>query len=68
FYWWNKGVAVVGPNCAAIFINMMPVSGMIFAALFLRETISIIQIVGALLIIAGVWLTTQVKIIESVSG
>ena len=61
FYWWNKGVAVIGPNRAAIFVNVIPIAGMICAALVLHEVITILQIAGAIMIIAGVWLTTQAE-------
>jgi len=59
FLWWNQGVAVIGPNRAAIFTNIIPVSGMIFAALLVNETIACQQFAGAALIISGVCLTTQ---------
>ena len=59
FYWWNQGVTVIGPSRAAIFMNVIPLAGMLFAALLLGETVSLPQAAGATLIIAGVWLTTQ---------
>lgn len=59
FFWWNQGVSVVGPNRAAIFVNVIPVSGMAFAALLLRETVTWQQVAGAALIVSGVWLTTS---------
>jgi drug/metabolite transporter (DMT)-like permease len=59
FLWWNQGVAVVGPTRAAMFINIMPIAGMAFAALLMHERIGWQQLIGAALIISGVWLTTQ---------
>jgi drug/metabolite transporter (DMT)-like permease len=59
FYWWNQGVTVVGPSRAAIFMNVIPLSGMLLAAFFLHETISPEQVIGAVMIIVGVWLTSQ---------
>lgn len=66
FYWWNKGVAIIGPNRAAIFTNLIPLAGMFFAALFLHETITWSQLTGAMMIISGVYLTTHspVKVSE----
>ncbi len=58
FYWWNQGVTVIGPSRAAVFMNVIPLSGMLLAALLLHETVSIEQAAGAALIIGGVWLTT----------
>ncbi|MDT8900486.1 DMT family transporter [Anaeroselena agilis] len=59
FYWWNQGVTVVGPSRAAIFMNLIPLSGMFLAAVLLHESISAEQAAGAAMIIGGVWLTTQ---------
>ncbi len=59
FYWWNQGVTVIGPSRAAIFMNLIPVSGMFLAAVLLNEAVSAEQLVGAAMIIGGVWLTTQ---------
>lgn len=57
--WWNKGVKTVGPSQAAIFINIMPLVGMIFAVIFLGEDLGWREIVGGFWIIFGVYLTTQ---------
>lgn len=59
FYWWNHGVTVIGPSRAAVFSNVIPLAGMLLAALFLHETISPQQAAGAAMIISGVWLTTR---------
>lgn len=59
FCWWNKGIAVVGPNRTTIFTNIIPVSGMCFAAIFLHESISWQQMAGAAWIIIGICMTTQ---------
>ena len=59
FCWWNQGIAVVGPNQTTIFTNIIPISGMCFAAIFLHEAISWSQILGAVWIIVGICLTTQ---------
>jgi drug/metabolite transporter (DMT)-like permease len=60
YIWWNDGVRQVGASMAAMFMNLVP----IFAALIgvvLGQSIGLPQIVGAVLVIGGVWLaTTQV--------
>jgi len=65
FCFWNHGVSVVGPNKAAIFINIIPLSGMLFAMLLLGETLTGPQLIGAGLIITGVRLTTASKGVQS---
>ncbi|SDF14414.1 DMT family transporter [Sporolituus thermophilus] len=59
FFWWNHGVSVLGPHRAAIFMNIVPVAGTILAVLLVNEAVSWQQIAGAMLIISGVYLTTQ---------
>lgn len=59
FLWWNHGIAIVGPNRAAIFINISPIAGMLFASILINEMIAWQQLAGAALIISGVFLTTQ---------
>lgn len=57
--WWNNGVKEVGPSQASIFINIMPLVGMIFAVIFLGEHLGWREIIGGMWIILGVYLTTQ---------
>jgi len=59
FYWWNHGVTFIGPSRAAVFSNVIPLAGMLLAAVFLHETVSPQQAAGAAMIISGVWLTTR---------
>lgn len=59
FLWWNFGVSVVGASHAAMFTNIVPIAGMIFASFIVKENVSWQQIAGAILIISGVYLTTQ---------
>ena len=59
FYLSNIGVSTLGPNRAVMFCNIIPLAGMIGAAVLLGEDIGFFQTVGALLVIAGVWLTVR---------
>ena len=60
FTLWNVGVDEVGPNRASVFINLIPVSGIVFSVLLLGETVGWFHGVGAAWIIGGVWLATRV--------
>lgn len=57
--WWNKGVSVVGANRTAIFINIIPLAGMILSVILLHEHIGWREILGGIWIISGVYLTTR---------
>lgn len=57
--WWNIGVKEVGPTKASIFINIMPLVGMTFAVIISGEHVGWHELLGALSIVSGVYLTTQ---------
>lgn len=59
---WNKGTGIVGPSQAAVFMNIMPHVGIVWQAYcFLMNTFSPAQAVGGVLILSGVYLTTQYR-------
>ena len=57
--WWNKGVKVVGPSKASLFFNVVPIAGMIFGVLFVGESLGWSEILAALMILTGIYLSTQ---------
>ncbi|WP_026701257.1 DMT family transporter [Salibacterium aidingense] len=56
---WNKGVEEIGPSQASVFLNLLPVFVIIGSLLFLGEKITIVQVLGAVIVISGVFLTTK---------
>jgi drug/metabolite transporter (DMT)-like permease len=56
---WLYGVQGVGPARAGIFINLIPVSALMFSMFVLGEPIGVKELAGILLILAGVWLVTR---------
>lgn len=58
---WNKGTGIVGPSQAAVFMNIMPLVGIVCGVLFLDEQLLISQAIGGVLILGGVYLTTQYR-------
>ncbi len=59
YIFWNRAVAEVGSNVAAIFMHLMPVFGSLLAWIFLGEHIRPFHVVGIALILAGIALTTR---------
>ena len=53
---WLYGVKGVGPSRAGVFVNLIPVSALSLSALVLGEPIGVKELVGIVLILAGVWL------------
>nr|WP_255421366.1 DMT family transporter [Paraliobacillus sp. X-1268] len=58
---YNHAVQKLGASKASLFLNFLPVITMLGAYLWLGESITLIQIGGALLVIVGVIITTQVN-------
>jgi len=56
---WNNGNRVVGPHRAAVFVCLMPVYGSILAMSFLGEEIFSYHIIGAVFVIAGIFMVVR---------
>ncbi|HOD28951.1 MAG TPA: DMT family transporter [Syntrophales bacterium] len=59
FLWYYEGIRAIGPARAAVFINFVPVSGVLFGWLILSETLTRTLLAGAVLVVAGVFLTNR---------
>lgn len=57
FLLYGYGLKSLRPGLAVNLLNLVPVFGLIFAALFLREQVGWRQIIGGLVVIAGVTLS-----------
>ena len=54
---WNRGVELVGPNKAGLFLHLIPVYGAVLAFLFLGERLQAFHFVGVAFIVTGIALT-----------
>ncbi len=54
FWLWSQGVARIGPERAGQFVHLMPVFGAILAMAILDEQIVAAQVLGALVVFAGI--------------
>lgn len=59
FLSWNSGVVRLGASRAGIFLNFIPLFATVFAIIFIGESIQMSQVVGALFVISGVYLTSK---------
>jgi drug/metabolite transporter (DMT)-like permease len=59
FVFWSRGVAVIGPNRAGVFLHLMPVFGAAMSVGFLGETIAPYHVVGAALVLVGILVTSS---------
>lgn len=58
---WGKGVSMIGPSRASVFMNLMPIFTLIFAFLLLGETMTFHQLLGGIFVILGVYLTSNAR-------
>lgn len=62
YTWFTAAVQRLGAGHASVFINLVPVFAVLQAAVLLDERLGLPVLAGGLLVIGGVWLTTQQKI------
>jgi drug/metabolite transporter (DMT)-like permease len=58
---WNRAVGEVGGNTAGLFIHLTPVFGTLLAIIFLGEELHLYHVVGMLLILTGIVITTRTR-------
>lgn len=59
FVWYYRGIREIGPARASQFINLVPVSAILLAALILDEPLSLSLLTGAALVLTGITLTNR---------
>jgi drug/metabolite transporter (DMT)-like permease len=61
YTWFTAAVHQIGVARASVFINLVPVFAVLQASVLLDERLGMPVLVGGLLVITGVWLTSQQK-------
>lgn len=56
---WNLGTKHVGASTACVFLNLMPIVGIITAYFTIHEQITFIHFISAIIILVGVYITTH---------
>jgi len=62
FFFWIKGISIIGANRAGVFLHLMPIFGAIMAMLIFDEKFMYYHFLGAIFIIAGITLSNRKKI------
>ena len=57
FFSWNKGVSIIGPNRASLFLHLIPVFSSIWAISFLNEKFAFFHLIGVFFILSGIILS-----------
>ena len=59
FFFWIKGISIIGSNRSGIFLHLMPIFSTIMAMFIFKEKFMIFHLIGAILIITGIILSSK---------
>jgi drug/metabolite transporter (DMT)-like permease len=59
YTFFNRGVALIGPNRAAPFLHLVPVFGSVMAIVLLGEELKLFHVIGYVLVLAGVIIASR---------
>tara|TARA_B100001996_G_scaffold376835_1_gene358597 strand:+ start:2540 stop:3430 length:891 start_codon:yes stop_codon:yes gene_type:complete len=59
FFFWIKGIALIGANRAGVFLHLMPIFGAIMAMIIFKEKFMFYHFLGAMFIVAGITLSNK---------
>ena len=59
FFFWIKGVGLIGANRAGVYLHLMPILGAIMAMLIFKEKIMFYHFLGAIFVIAGITVSNK---------
>ena len=59
FILWIKGISIIGSNRAGIFLHLIPIFSTIFAIIIFKEKFMLYHLIGAILIISGIILSSK---------
>ena len=61
FIFWIKGIGIIGSNRSGIFLHLMPIFSTILAMLIFKEEFMFYHLIGAILIVTGIILSSKKK-------
>ena len=59
FFFWIKGISIIGSNRSGIFLHLMPIFSTIMAMFIFKEKFMIFHLIGAISIITGIILSSK---------
>ena len=59
YYCWQKGVEIIGPNSATMFIQLMPLFSALMAIIIFKENFELFHFFGATFIVSGIYLSNK---------
>ena len=61
FFFWIKGVALIGANRSGVFLHLMPIFGAVMAMVIFDEKFMFYHLIGAVFILMGIILSNRKK-------
>ena len=59
YYFWQKGIEIIGPNRATMFIQLMPLFSAVMAIMIFKEQFELYHFAGATFIVSGIYLSNK---------
>jgi drug/metabolite transporter (DMT)-like permease len=59
YYCWQKGIEIIGPNRATMFIQLMPLFSAVMAIIIFKENFELYHFAGAAFIVSGIYLSNK---------
>ena len=59
YYCWQKGIEIIGPNRATMFIQLMPLFSAVMAIIIFNENFELYHFAGAAFIVSGIYLSNK---------
>jgi drug/metabolite transporter (DMT)-like permease len=59
FMFWTRGVELIGPNRAGVFLHLIPIYSALLTGALLGEPLRFYHVVGFVLILTGVWCASR---------
>ena len=59
YYCWQKGIEIIGPNRATMFVQLMPLFSAILAIIIFKEKFELYHFIGAIFILSGIYLSNR---------
>ena len=59
FFFWIKGISIIGANRSGVFLHLMPIFGAIMAILIFDEKFMFYHFLGAIFILIGIILSNR---------
>ncbi len=59
YYFWQKGIEIIGPNRATMFIQLMPLFSALMAIIIFKEKFQLFHFTGTIFILSGIYLSNR---------